>query len=148
MSITKTGWRAWQKSAGLSRYRLIDEPSAAALGYGAHIQPGDVYLIFDFGGGTMHAAVVLVEPQEQENNGRRCRVLGKAGADLGGTTIDQWLFQEVLRRNRRSDTDEDVRLVSTRVAGGVRARSKKRCLPGAKQPSKSNCRKAATLLAS
>jgi molecular chaperone DnaK (HSP70) len=100
------------EAAGLSRFRLIDEPSAAALGYGAHIQPGDVYLIFDFGGGTMHAAVVLVETQEQESKGRRCRVLGKAGADLGGATIDQWLFQEVLRRNQRSDTDEDVRLGS------------------------------------
>ncbi|MEW5872054.1 MAG: Hsp70 family protein [Chloroflexota bacterium] len=101
------------ESANLPRFRLIDEPSAAALGYGAHIQPGDVYLIFDFGGGTLHAALVLVEEQEQARSGRRCRVLGKAGADLGGATIDQWLFQEVLHRNGRSDADEDVRRVSS-----------------------------------
>ncbi len=100
------------ESAGMPRFRLIDEPSAAALGYGAHIQPGDVYLIFDFGGGTLHAAVVLVEPDAGAQAGRRCRVLGKAGADLGGMTLDQWLFQEVLRLNRRSDSDEDVRAVS------------------------------------
>ena len=99
-------------AANLPRFRLIDEPSAAALGYGAHIQPGYVYLIFDFGGGTLHAAVVLVEEQEQGRAGRRCRVLGKAGADLGGTTIDQWLFQETLRRNGRSDADDEVRAVS------------------------------------
>ncbi len=30
------------EAAGIRRFRLIDEPSAAALGYGAHIQPGDV----------------------------------------------------------------------------------------------------------
>lgn len=100
------------EAAGLRRFRLIDEPSAAALGYGAKIQAGDVYLIFDFGGGTMHAAVVLIEEGEQARSGRRCRVLGKAGADLGGTTIDQWLFQEVLRQSGHSDADEEIRQVS------------------------------------
>jgi molecular chaperone DnaK (HSP70) len=100
------------EAAGMPRFRLIDEPSAAALGYGAHIQPGDVYLIFDFGGGTLHAAMVLVEEEEAARAGRRCRVLGKAGADVGGMTIDQWLFQEVLRRNGRSDDEEAVRAIS------------------------------------
>ncbi len=100
------------ESVGLPRFRLIDEPSAAALGYGGHIQAGHVYLIFDFGGGTLDVAVVLIEESESAALGRRCRVLGKAGADLGGTTIDQWLFQEFLERNQRSDADEDVRTLS------------------------------------
>lgn len=99
------------EAAGMPRFRLIDEPSAAALGYGAHIQPGDVYLIFDFGGGTLHASMVLVE-EEGAHTAGRCRVLGKAGADVGGMTIDRWLFQEVLRQNDRSDDDEDVRAIS------------------------------------
>src|SRR5512142_2156615 len=101
------------ESAGMPRFRLIDEPSAAALGYGAHIQPGNVYLLFDFGGGTLHAAVVLIESEENATGGRRCRVLGKAGRDIGGTTLDQWIFQEVLRQNHRSDADESVRRMST-----------------------------------
>lgn len=102
------------ENAGMPRFRLIDEPSAAALGYGAHIQPGNVYLLFDFGGGTMHAAVVLIESEANATSGRRCRVLGKSGRDIGGTTIDQWIFQEVLRQNHRRDTDdEDVRRIST-----------------------------------
>src|SRR5260370_41249 len=100
------------EAAGMPRFRLLDEPSAAALGYGACIQPGDVYLIFDFGGGTLDVAVVLIEPDQAQTTGRRCRVLGKAGADLGGATVDQWLFQEVLRQNQRSDADEDVRRLS------------------------------------
>ncbi len=100
------------EAAGISRFRLIDEPSAAALGYGASIQPGDVYLIFDFGGGTLDVSVVLIETDTPQQTGRRCRVLGKAGADLGGITLDQWLFQETLRQNQRSDADEDVRRLS------------------------------------
>ena len=62
---------------------LIDEASAAALGYGAFITPGDVYLIFDFGGGTLDVAVVLIEEDPSQAAHRRCRVLGKAGAELG-----------------------------------------------------------------
>jgi molecular chaperone DnaK (HSP70) len=100
------------EAAGMPRFRLLDEPSAAALGYGAPIQPGDVYLIFDFGGGTLDVALVLIEPEADPRAGRRCRVLGKAGADLGGATIDGILFQEVLRQNGRSDDEEAVRAVS------------------------------------
>lgn len=100
------------ESVGLPRFRLIDEASAAALGYGAHIQPGDVYLIFDFGGGSLDVSVVLIEVEAQARTGRRCRVLGKAGTDLGGATIDQWLFSEVLGQAGCSDADEAVRRVS------------------------------------
>ncbi len=100
------------QESGMPRFRLIDEPSAAALGYGANIRPGDVYLIFDFGGGTVHAAMVLIEESDDVTNGRRCRVLGKAGADLGGAVLDQWLFMDVLRRNQRSESDDLVRRVS------------------------------------
>ena len=103
------------ESAGIPRFRLIDEPSAAALGYGTHIQPGHVYLIFDFGGGTMHASVVLMEAEPSSTTGRRCRVLGKAGKYIGGSTIDQWIFQEILRQNNCQDFDEPVRLLSNEL---------------------------------
>ncbi len=101
--------------ARLPRFRLIDEPSAAALGYGAHIRPGSVYLIFDFGGGTLDVSVVLVESEQDTRPGRRCRVLGKAGMDFGGATIDGWIFQEVLQQNGVQDGDEDVRAASTQL---------------------------------
>jgi molecular chaperone DnaK len=101
------------ESAGLPHFRLIDEPSAAALGYGAHIQPGSVYLVFDFGGGTMHTSVVLMESDGTSITGRRCRVLGKGGRALGGSTIDQWIFEEVLRRIGRDDSDDEIRRIST-----------------------------------
>jgi len=101
------------ENAGITRFRLIDEPSAAALGYGAHIQPGNIYLIFDFGGGTFHASVVMIEGEDRHQNGRRCRVLGKAGRDIGGATIDQWLFQDILKRHNLHDWDDEIRQVST-----------------------------------
>ncbi len=101
------------EEAGMPRFRLIDEPSAAALGYGAQIQPGNVYLIFDFGGGTMHASVILIESEDKSQVGRRCRVLGKSGKNIGGTTIDQWLFQDILQKNKLSDGDPRLRPWST-----------------------------------
>jgi len=111
-------YEAWltdvAQAAGMPRIRLIDEPSAAALGYGAHIQPGDVYLIFDFGGGTLDVAVVLID-EDDASSSRRCRILGKAGLDLGGTTIDQWLFQDVLRQTGHSDADDEIRAVSQAI---------------------------------
>jgi len=113
------GYEDWlagvAEAAGKSRFRLIDEASAAALGYGAHIQPNDVYLVFDFGGGSLDVAVVLVEREEELRGFRRCRVLGKAGADLGGATVDGWLFEELLRRSGRSDADEAVRRASCKL---------------------------------
>lgn len=109
------------ESCGIRRLRLIDEPSAAALGYGANSKPGDVLLIFDFGGGTLDVAVVLIEETAGGLSGRRCRVLGKAGLDIGGLTIDQWIFQEVLRRNNLSDADENIRRISNLILLECRA---------------------------
>lgn len=101
---------------GLTRYRMIDEASAAALGYGVHIQPGDAYLVFDFGGGTLQASVVLVEEgADASAGGQRCRVLGKAGAEVGGSTIDGWLFEQVVRENGLLPEDPLVRRVSRRL---------------------------------
>ena len=100
------------ESTGIKRYRLIDEPSAAALGYGAHIQPGNVYLVFDFGGGTMHASVILIEPEDTPGRNRRCRVLGKSGKDIGGSTIDMWLYEEVLCLNGFEPGDESIHTIS------------------------------------
>jgi molecular chaperone DnaK (HSP70) len=103
------------EDAGMPRFRVIDEPSAAALGYGAHIQPGDVYLTFDFGGGTLDVAVILIEEEDKVAHGRRCRVLGKAGSDIGGSAVDGWLYQEILRRTGRTAADPDILEISNRL---------------------------------
>jgi molecular chaperone DnaK len=93
------------------RFRVIDEPSAAAIGYGVELGTEDVYLVFDFGGGTLDIAVVSIEGDEFES-GRYCHVLGKAGIDVGGTTIDEWLYLDALHQNSRSESDPEIKAIS------------------------------------
>ena len=96
------------ETAGIRRYRLLDEASAAALGYGVRLQPDAAYMVFDFGGGTLDVSVVRME--KDTACGARCSVLGKGGAEIGGTTIDQWLYRDLLARNGKKP--EDVRHLS------------------------------------
>jgi molecular chaperone DnaK len=96
------------ETAGIRRYRLLDEASAAALGYGVRFQPDAAYMVFDFGGGTLDVSVVRME--RDAACGARCAVLGKGGAEIGGTSIDQWLYRDLLTRNGKKP--EDVRHLS------------------------------------
>ena len=108
--IAKTAFRQIQ------RVRLLDEPTAAALGYGT----GDrkLLLVVDFGGGTLDLSLVKLEAAPNQGQGaplgfllkwgsagvnqnaqqpKTAQVLAKAGINLGGTDIDNWLmdfFQE------------------------------------------------------
>lgn len=97
------------EEAGIRRYRLLDEASAAALGYGVSIQADDVYMVFDFGGGTLDVSIVRIEGEG--TGGKRCRVLGKGGGEVGGTVIDQWLYEDLLERAGKEP--EDVRHISS-----------------------------------
>ena len=63
----------------------------------------------------MHVSVILIEAEDSSVVGRRCRVLGKAGRDIGGATVDQWLFQDVLRQNRLFDGDQPVKAISNNL---------------------------------
>jgi molecular chaperone DnaK (HSP70) len=95
---------------GIDRVRLIDEPTAAALGYGATAAKN--LLVVDFGGGTLDLSLVQLDRGTQnqrnplgfilkwgeksfvEESGQKvetARVLAKSGQDLGGTDIDNWL---------------------------------------------------------
>ncbi len=87
--------------------RLIDEASAAAAGYGLNLHPGDTLLITDFGGSTLQAVCVSVT-EDGENQGRCCRVLGKAGVSLGGMTLDRWIFEYALRQLGLFENDPPV----------------------------------------
>ncbi len=106
-------YRRWlgQVSAQLNvdQVRLLDEPTAAALGYG--LPAGELLLVIDFGGGTLDLALVRIEAETRgakplgfvlkwgeklfaEQSGQRprvARVLAKAGQNLGGSDLDHWL---------------------------------------------------------
>lgn len=96
------------EEAGVRRYRLLDEASAAAMGYDVAVADGDTFMACDFGGGTLDIAIVRAE--RRKDGGRGCRVLGKGGAEVGGARIDDWVFEDVLKANGKAS--EDVRHIS------------------------------------
>jgi molecular chaperone DnaK (HSP70) len=83
------------------KVRIVDESTAAALGY-AVTEPGALVLVIDFGGGTLDLSLVQLPEIHQNAVHRNTQVIAKAGISLGGSDIDQWLLQEVLRRENLS----------------------------------------------
>ncbi|NJN31130.1 MAG: Hsp70 family protein [Synechococcales cyanobacterium RM1_1_8] len=94
----------------LDNVRMVDEPTAAALGYG--MADCDLLLVVDFGGGTLDLSLVQLERESvkratgfvlkwgqknfAEQSAQRvelAKVLAKAGQNLGGTDLDGWLAQ-------------------------------------------------------
>ncbi|MGD1856883.1 MAG: Hsp70 family protein [Leptolyngbyaceae cyanobacterium] len=94
----------------ISRVRMIDEPTAAALGYG--LSERKTVLVIDFGGGTLDLAIVQLKGGQTQGLGyilkwgqkamgnsaqkvSTAKVLAKAGESLGGADIDQWIAQDL-----------------------------------------------------
>lgn len=83
---------------GVSRLRFLDEPVAAALGYGLGMHRDRRVLVVDFGGGTFHLALLEFTARDAERG--RCRVVAKEGRPGGGDLVDRWLVEEFCRRGR------------------------------------------------
>ena len=95
----------------VEQVRMLDEPTAAALGYG--LTEEDLLLVVDFGGGTLDLSLVRLDKgvkqeskqplgfllkfgnkslaEDSKQKVKTARVLAKAGQSLGGTDIDNWL---------------------------------------------------------
>ncbi|WP_404790939.1 Hsp70 family protein [Altericista sp. CCNU0014] len=99
------------QSLQVEQVRMLDEPTAAALGYGK--ADADVVLVVDFGGGTLDLALVQLDrsrsaqtkpmgfilkwgnknlAEESAQRPKTARVLAKAGQNLGGTDLDNWVL--------------------------------------------------------
>jgi molecular chaperone DnaK (HSP70) len=109
------GYLAWLNDVideiDTKKIRVVDESTAAALGY-AVTEPGAVVLVFDFGGGTLDLSLVQLPEHQKQTGGflRRlvsneanaskhaARVIAKAGRVIGGSDIDQWLVTNILQR--------------------------------------------------
>ncbi len=114
------------KSLQVSQVRLLDEPTAAALGYGLAEQR--TVLVVDFGGGTLDLSLVKLEgsPEqkplgfllkwgqkvldESTQRPKIARVLAKAGQNLGGADIDQWLVNHFATTQGLATTPLTLRL--------------------------------------
>jgi molecular chaperone DnaK len=105
--------------AGLSVARLLSEPTAAALGHGAHRGEELRYLVCDLGGGTFDVAVVDVIDGIFE-------VLATTGdAFLGGDDIDRAVVENLVRdvRNVRGmDISTDTEAIERLRAAAQRAK--------------------------
>ncbi len=80
-------------SLGVRRLRFVEEPVAAAIGYGLGLPEARRVLVVDFGGGTLHFALVDLAARDAEEG--RCRVLAKVSRAIGGEVVDGWLFEHV-----------------------------------------------------
>jgi len=106
-------YRRWLTSVcqgwAVEQIYLLDEPTAAALGYDQ--SQANLILVLDFGGGTIDFSLVRLNssPESKVGSGfllkwrnirptspapspRVSQVLAKAGLNLGGSDIDQWLL--------------------------------------------------------
>lgn len=114
----------------VEQVRMIDEPTAAALGYGKADQ--EVLLVVDFGGGTFDLSLVQLNPSQQQTQAsplgfilkwgdknlaetskqrfQSARVLAKAGQNLGGTDIDNWLVDHFAKTQNLAVTPLTTRL--------------------------------------
>jgi len=81
---------------GVRRVRFLDEPVAAALGYGLCLSHERTVLVVDIGGGTMHVVLVALSPRGAM--GGEARVLAKQGRPLGGNAVDGWVLEEACRQ--------------------------------------------------
>ena len=112
----------------IEQVRMLDESTAAALGYG--LRGGKTLLVIDFGGGTLDLSLVQLDcPPDRpplgfilkwgqkslaEQSGQRvktARVLAKAGENLGGADIDNWLVDYFGRSQGLPATPLTLRLV-------------------------------------
>lgn len=102
------------RQLGVRRVRFLDEPVAAALGYGLSLGEERTVLVVDVGGGTMHVVLLRLSPRAE---GGEATVLAKRGLPLGGNSVDSWVLAEVCRQlgydlslDARDADDEVARL--------------------------------------
>lgn len=99
---TYRDWLVREVAAGVGavRLRVVDEATAAAVGYSARMSPGDVFCVFDFGAATLDISVVRVEEPDTDQAGAGVRAVAKVGLDLGGDHIDALLAEHAAARAR------------------------------------------------
>lgn len=99
----KTATRKAAELAGLKVQRLLAEPTAAAISYGADKMSADedkIFLVYDFGGGTFDLSILVASGGSFIESG--------TGGDrwLGGDDIDRLLSEYVLTEAGKANNVE------------------------------------------
>ena len=98
----------WLREAAIKRFpggiTFIDEATACMLGYIDMVLDRTPYCIVDFGGGTLDVSVVRTDLLRAGH--AKCRILGRAGEEIGGIMIDNWLLEHI--QEEEGLTDDDI----------------------------------------
>ena len=95
------------KIAGLDVKRIINEPTAAALAYGADKEQDQKIMVYDLGGGTFDVSIIEMGDGVQE-------VLATAGNNkLGGDDFDQRIIDWIVSEFKKA---EGIDLSSDKMA--------------------------------
>ncbi|MDY6803797.1 MAG: Hsp70 family protein [Cyanobacteriota bacterium] len=97
---------------GAEKIEIVDESTAAALGYAVK-RPGAIVLVVDFGGGTLDLSLVrtgAIAAKSQNENAPfiaplKGEVLAKSDAYVGGIDIDNWIAENYLQKIGSSRED-------------------------------------------
>ncbi|MBY0110192.1 MAG: molecular chaperone DnaK [Candidatus Babeliaceae bacterium] len=95
------------KIAGLDVKRIINEPTAAALAYGADKKKNGKVVVFDFGGGTFDVSILEINDgviEVRSTNG---------DTHLGGDDVDQVIINYILDEFKK---DQGIDLHNDRMA--------------------------------
>ncbi|MCT7951112.1 Hsp70 family protein [Ancylothrix sp. C2] len=114
----------------VQQIRMLDEPTAAALGYG--LADRQLLLVVDFGGGTLDLSLVRLDnnttnttkkplgfilkwgeknlAESSSQKPKTARVIAKAGQNLGGTDIDNWIVDYFAKTQGLKPTPLTTRL--------------------------------------
>ncbi|MEG4343592.1 Hsp70 family protein [Microcoleus sp. A003_D6] len=124
-------YRHWlgkvSESLQVEQVRMLDEPTAAALGYG--LADREILLVIDFGGGTLDLSLVRLDAsadkkplgfilkwgekllaESSAQKAKVARVLAKAGQNLGGSDIDNWLVDYFFKTQNLAKSPITTRL--------------------------------------
>lgn len=86
---------------GIDKVEIVDESTAAALGYAVK-RPGAIVLVVDFGGGTLDLSLVrtgaIAAQNKNQNATLKGEVLAKSDAYIGGIDIDNWIVEKYLQK--------------------------------------------------
>ena len=117
------------ESLDINQVRMIDEPTAAALGYG--LRDKQTLLVVDFGGGTLDLSIVQTNAneitqsrpmgfilkwgqrsfkQQSGHKAKTARVIAKAGQNLGGSDLDHWIVDHFVNTQELTATPLIARL--------------------------------------
>lgn len=115
---TFANWlRSVAEALGIRRVQLLDEPTAAVLGYHGAARRDDRFAVYDHGCGTLDVSVVKVDLAAPED--RKAIQLGQAGCDMGvgGMDIDDWIASDFCQRHELDDyAREDLKAIILRQA--------------------------------